>query len=188
MRITVEFETKPNANTNIMQPPNIDFQNVSNNLIQETKKFMISLESNAEDVIEVLRSIWELSSLYDGYFYKPCKYNVDGIDVNVEKLYFLSFYKTGKTWRKCASTLVGIDKDFSEKRVLDYNEFRNKGRTSGEMFKSLINSYFYIHSEAYETINVNHRLSLLLNICDGFVINTSGPKWWSEKDFSSDLK
>lgn len=43
------------------------------------------------------------------------------------------------------------------------------------MFKSLINSYFYIHSEAYETVNVNHRLSLLLNICDGFVINTSGP-------------
>ena len=91
MRIIVEFETKPNANTNIMQPQNIDFQNVSGNLIQETKKFMVSLESNAEDVIEVLRSIWELSSLYGGYFYKPCKYNVDGIDVNVEKLYFLSF-------------------------------------------------------------------------------------------------
>lgn len=175
MRITVEFETKANANTNIMQPQNINFQNVSGNLIQETKKFMISLEGNAEDVIEVLRSIWELSFLYDGYFYRPCKYNVDGIDENVEKLYFLSFYKTGKTWRNCASTLVGADKDFSEKRVLDYTEFRNKGRTSGEMFKSLINSYFYIHSEAYETINVNHRLSLLLNICDGFVINTSGP-------------
>lgn len=92
LRITVEFETKPNVNTNIMQPQNIDFQNVSGNLIQETKKFMVSLENNAEDVIEVLRSIWELSSLYDGYFYKPCKYNVDGIDVNVEKLYFLSFY------------------------------------------------------------------------------------------------
>ncbi len=91
LRIIVEFETKPNANTNIMQPQNIDFQNVSGNLIQETKKFMVSLESNAEDVIEVLRSIWELSSLYGGYFYKPCKYNVDGIDVNVEKLYFLSF-------------------------------------------------------------------------------------------------
>ena len=67
LRITVEFETKPNANTNIMQPQNIDFQNVSGNLIQETKKFMVSLENNAEDVIEVLRSIWELSSLYDGY-------------------------------------------------------------------------------------------------------------------------
>lgn len=79
LRITVEFETKPNANTNIMQLPNIDFQNVSGNLIQETKKFMVSLEGNAEDVIEVLRSIWELSSLYDGYFYKPCKYNVASI-------------------------------------------------------------------------------------------------------------
>ena len=42
------------------------------------------------------------------------------------------------------------------------------------MLKSLINSYFYIHSEAYEAINVNHRLSLLLNICDGFVINIFG--------------
>ena len=140
----------------------------------ETKKFVIFLEGNAEDVIEVFRNIWELAFLYDGYFYKPCKYNVDGIDVNVEKLYFLSYYKTGKTWRNCASTLVGADKDFSEKRILDYTEFRNKGRTSGEMLKSLINSYFYIHSEAYEAINVNHRLSLLLNICDGFVINIFG--------------
>ena len=43
------------------------------------------------------------------------------------------------------------------------------------MLKTLINSFFYIHSEAYEGINVNHKLSLLLNICDGFVINTSGP-------------
>lgn len=174
MRITVEFETKPNVNTNIMQPQNINFRNVSGNLIQETKKFVIFLEGNAEDVIEVFRNIWELAFLYDGYFYKPCKYNVDGIDVNVEKLYFLSYYKTGKTWRNCASTLVGADKDFSEKRILDYTEFRNKGRTSGEMLKSLINSYFYIHSEAYEAINVNHRLSLLLNICDGFVINIFG--------------
>lgn len=174
MRITVEFETKLNTNNNIMQPQNIIIQNVSGNLIQEAKKFMISLEGNEADVIKILRSIWELAFLYDGYFYKPCKYNVDGIDENVEKLYFLSFYKTGKIWRNCASTLVGTDKDFSEKRVLVYNEFRNKGRTSGKMIKSLINSFFYIHSDAYEKINVNHRLSLLLNICDGFVINTSG--------------
>lgn len=175
LKITVEFETKTNVDTNIMQPININFQNVSGNLIQEATKFMMSLEGNAEDVIEVLRGIWELLFLYDGYFYRPCKYNVDGVDENAEKLYFLSFYKTGKIWRNCASTLVGADKDFSEKRVLVYNEFRNKGRTSGTMLKSLINSYFYIHSEAYERINVNHRLSLLLNICDGFVINTSGP-------------
>ncbi len=175
MRIIVEFETKSNTNNNIMQPRNIYFQNVSGKLEQKVQKFIVSLEGNAENVIDVLRNIWELAFLYDGYFYKPCQFNIDGVDENVEKLYFLSFYNTGKIWRNCASTLVGADKDFSEERISRYSEFRNKDRMSGEMLKSLINSYFYIHSEAYEKINVNHRLSLLLNICDGFVINTSGP-------------
>lgn len=158
-----------------MSPQTIDYQKVSGKLEQETKKFTASLEGNEENVKDVLRYIWERAFLYDGYFYKPCKYTVDGVDENVEKLYFLSFYNTGKIWRNCASTLVGADKDFSGERISKYNEFRNKGRASGEMLKTLVNSYFYIHSEAYEKINVNHRLSLLLNICDGFVINTSGP-------------
>jgi hypothetical protein len=170
----VDFETKSNTNNNIMQFQDIYIQSVTGKLVQETKKFTVSLEGNAEKVIDVLRNIWELAFLYDGYFYTPSKYNVDGVDKNVEKLYFLPFYNTGKIWRNCASTLVGADKDFSEERVLKYNGFRNKGRASGEMLKSLVNSFFYIHSEAYEKINVNHRLLLLLNICDGFVINTSG--------------
>lgn len=175
MNIAVEFKTKINIDRNIMPPQTINYQNVSGKLEQEAQKFIVSLEGNAENVIDVLRNIWELAFLYDGYFYQPCQFNVDGVDENVEKLYFLSFYNTGKIWRNCASTLVGADKDFSEERISEYSELRNKGRTSGEMLKSLINSYFYIHSEAYERINVNHRLSLLLNICDGFVINTSGP-------------
>ena len=144
-------------------------------LEQETERFIISLEGDSLDVIEVFRNIWELMFLYDGYFYTPCKYVVDGADENVKKLFFLSFYNTGKTWRNCASTLMGADKDFSEERRLKNGELRNKSRTSGDMLKTLINSFFYIHSEAYEGINVNHKLSLLLNICDGFVINTSGP-------------
>lgn len=174
MKISVDFETKFNIDRNIMQPQTINYQNVSGELEQEAKKFIVSLEGNAENVIDVLRNIWELAFLYDGYFYTPYKYTVDGVEENVEKLYFLSFYNTGKIWRNCASTLVGADKDFSEERISKYSEFRNKGRASGGMLKTLINSYFYIHSEAYEKINVNHRLSLLLNICDGFVINTSG--------------
>lgn len=175
LKITVEFETKFNIDRNIMSPQTIDYQKVSGKLEQETKKFTASLEGNEENVIDVLRYIWELTFLYDGYFYKLCKYTADGVDENAEKLYFLSFYNTGMIWRNCASTLVGADKDFSGERISEYSEFRNKGRASGEMLKTLINSYFYIHSEAYEKINVNHRLSLLLNICDGFVINTSGP-------------
>lgn len=174
LNISVDFETKYNIDRNIMPPYNINYQNVSGEVKQEAKKFIVSLGGNTENVIDVFRNIWELAFLYDGYFYTPCKYIVDGVEENVEKLYFLSFYNTGKIWRNCASTLVGTDKDFSEERITIYSEFRNRERASGEMLKTLINSYFYIHSEAYEKINVNHRLSLLLNICDGFVINTSG--------------
>lgn len=32
--------------------------------------------------------------------------------------------------------------------------------------------FYYLNSENYGKINVNHRLSLLLNIADGFIINT----------------
>ena len=158
-----------------MKTQTINYQKVFGKLEQETERFIISLEGDSLDVIEVFRNIWELMFLYDGYFYTPCKYVVDGADENVKKLFFLSFYNTGKTWRNCASTLMGADKDFSEERRLKNGELRNKSRTSGDMLKTLINSFFYIHSEAYEGINVNHKLSLLLNICDGFVINTSGP-------------
>lgn len=175
MKILVEFETKSNTDDKIMQSQNIYFEKVTGKVEQESQKFIVSLEGSVENVIDMLRNIWELAFLYDGYFYKPCKYNVDGVDEDVEKLFFLSFYNTGKTWRNCASTLMGSDKDFSEERILKYSEFRNKGRAFGDMLKTLINSFFYMHSEAYERINVNHRLSLLLNICDGFVINTSGP-------------
>ena len=32
--------------------------------------------------------------------------------------------------------------------------------------------FFYLHSDGYEKINEDHRLSLYLNLCDGFVNNT----------------
>lgn len=40
------------------------------------------------------------------------------------------------------------------------------------MTKSVVNAFYYLNSENYGKINVNHRLSLLLNIADGFIINT----------------
>ena len=162
LQITIDFETKINANNNIMQLKNFKFQNVSGRLEQEAKKFLVQLEGNDEDVLSALRYIWELLCLYDGYFYAPRNYIVNGVNENIEKLYFLSFYQTGRIWRNCATTLVGADKDFSEERMLKYSEFRNKGRTSGKLFKSLINSFFYLRSDAYERVNVNHRLSLYL--------------------------
>lgn len=98
-----------------MQSKNICVQNVFGNLEQKAKRFIVSLEGNEKDVINVFRSIWELAFLYDGYFYTPCKYNVDGAAEDVEQLYFLSFYDTGRIWKNCANTLVGPEKNFQKK-------------------------------------------------------------------------
>ena len=51
MRITVQFEIKPNAVTNIVKPQNINFQNVSGNLIQEAKKYLKEYEIVAKEEI-----------------------------------------------------------------------------------------------------------------------------------------
>lgn len=40
------------------------------------------------------------------------------------------------------------------------------------MTKSVVNAFFYLHSDWYEKINENNHLSLYWNLCDGFVNNT----------------
>lgn len=142
MKISIEFKTKHNSSDKITQSQNIIFQNVTGKVEQGINKFAVLLEGEQEEIINVFRNIWELAFLYDGYFYAPYQYTVDGIDENVEELYFLSYYRTANIWRNSASTLVGADKDFSEERIAQYSEFRNQGRTSGKMLKSLINSFF----------------------------------------------
>ena len=170
----VEFSTKLNLDKNIMQEQEIDFQNITGTLKQTNNKFIINLQGEREDVISFIRSIWELASLYDGYFYTPENYFIDGINKSVDELYFLSFYKTGKIWKDFAMTLVGADKDFSANMMKAYIEFRNKSRAEGQLYKVLVNSFYYLHSENYDGINVSHRLSLLLNLCDGLAINIYG--------------
>lgn len=174
MHIEVNYETKVNAANKIMPLQVIKYQSVLGSVEQAEKSFSVQLNGEQDIVIEVLRLIWELAFLYDGYFYIPKNYIVDGKEEKVEKLYFLTFYETGKIWESNGTTLAGAKKDFSEERLMKYYEFRNAYRESGKLLKSLVNSFYYLHSDAYERINVNHRLSLLLNMCDGFVINTIG--------------
>lgn len=173
MYIEVHFETKMNIQEKDTQKQEIQYYDVSGSICQENGLCVIQLRGNKVLIIETLRIVWELNFLYDGYFYKPIKYMVDGKEKDPLDLYFLSFYKIGKIWKNVASPLVD-SKDFSEEKLLAYYTFRNTGRDSGRLVKSLVNSFYYLHSEAYEKINVNHRLSLLLNICDGFIINTNG--------------
>lgn len=174
MRILVNYETKLNNVDKKMGVHEVKYKNVTGRIEQKENTFDVELIGDEDEVVIVLRLIWELAFLYDGYFYKPERYVVDGKESDVKNLYFLSYYISGKSWREAASTLAGSDKDFSESRLLEYEQFRNKGRKCGKLLKTLINSFFYLHSDGYERININHRLSLFLNMCDGLVSNVCG--------------
>lgn len=122
-------------------------------------------------VEEVFYLIWELLYLYDGYFYEPLSYKIDGEVRNSEELIKVPFYRTDKQWY--SSELIGRSKRNLSTKVLEkYDIFRNADIGNKKMTKSVVHAFYYLNSENYGKINVNHRLSLLLNIADGFVINT----------------
>lgn len=124
-----------------------------------------------ENIKTVFQLIWELLFLYDGYFYEPISYEVDGHKKDCKELISLPFYETDKKWYY--SELLGRSQRNLSSDVLEkYDKFRNTGISDKKMTKSVVNAFFYLNSENYGKINVNHRLSLLLNIADGFVINT----------------
>ena len=64
------------------------------------------------------------------------------------------------------------ERDLSTEVIEKYAEFRNAGITDKKMTKSVVNAFYYLHSNAYKDINSNHRISLLLNIADGWINNT----------------
>ena len=124
-----------------------------------------------ENIKTVFQLIWELLFLYDGYFYEPISYEIDGHKKDCKELIILPFYKTDKKWYY--SELLGrAQRNLSSDVLEKYDKFRNTGISDKKMTKSVVNAFYYLNSENYGKINVNHRLSLLLNIADGFVINT----------------
>lgn len=135
-------------------------------------------DTNCEMILEggqniksVFRLIWELLFLYDGYFYEPISYEIDGYKRDCKELITVPFYKTDKKWYY--SELLGrAQRNLSSEVLEKYDIFRNTDISDKKMTKSLVNAFYYLSSENYGKINVNHRLSLLLNIADGFIINT----------------
>lgn len=123
------------------------------------------------DIKKVFRLIWELLFLYDGYFYEPISYEIDGTPRNYNELISVDFYKTDKKWY-CSELLGRATRNLSPEVLEAYDKFRNTDMSTKKMTKSVVNAFYYLNSENYGKINVNHRLSLLLNIADGFVINT----------------
>ncbi len=127
-----------------------------------------------EKVWEIFYAVWEVIALYDGYFYIPVSANVDGIYYDIEKLYGNKFRKTDKFWKNRATLLGQGDRGIDENIIVEYMNLRNQGRAQGKMTKSVINTYFSILSVAYKEVNIEHKLSLLLNACDGYFLNEIG--------------
>ena len=137
--------------------------------IKDTNCLLILNGNHNHD--KVLRLIWELLSLFDGYFYEPVSYEVDGNVNNYKQLIKLGYFETDRKWY-CSELLGRDERVLSTEVIKKYDEFRNKGIADKKMTKSVVNAFYYLKSKDYGKININHRLSLLLNIADGFIINT----------------
>lgn len=173
MKIEVEFTLKSNilswSNQNTVTHMSngtsisISIKNTSCNVCVEN-----ALESVTKEYFYI---IWELLALYDGYFYQPLRYTVDGAERDVEELFAIKMYKTDQKWIDSALLIGRNQRDFSEKLILNYKAIKDAGRKQKSMDRSLIFSYFYLLSEGYVNVNIEHRLVLLMNLCDGFALS-----------------
>ena len=162
MRWTVKMKVKDYVRDWSDQKLHTEYKGVSVDIeIKDISCEIVLLgKSNIE---EVFRLVWELLFLYDGYFYEPVSFEVDGEIKDAKELIRVAFYRTDKKWY--SSELLGrADRDLSTAILEKYDVFRNTGMAHKKMTKSVVNAFYYMNSENYGNINVNHRLSLLLNI------------------------
>lgn len=123
-----------------------------------------------KELKELFYAIWEMLAWNDGYFYALIDYKIDGIQQDIEDIIRLPYYITDPKWIKSALLIGRGNRDISERSITKYIDIRKMGRKQKSMNSSMIASYFFLHSEAYEDVNIEHRLVLLMHICDGLAI------------------
>lgn len=148
------------------------YMDVTIDIIIKDTNYILVLKGN-QNIENVFRLVWEILSLYDGYFYELISYEVDGIIKNSEELMKLTYFKTDTKWYE-SPLIARAERDLSTEVIEKYDKLRNEGMAHKKMTKSVINSFYYLKSRDYGQVKVNHILSLLLNIADGFIINTVG--------------
>ncbi len=177
MKAVYIFETKPYRCDWNVQNIHTEYDECIIDIIIENKECIISIDGKSRDCIdECFYIIWELLALYDGYFYKPISYKIDDIEQDVNSLYRIKMYKTSQIWIDAAILLGRNNRDFSKETIKKYSVLRNECRKNKKLTKTVVNSFFYLHSESYEEILIDHRLSLFLNLCDGVIINFDDKK------------
>ncbi len=173
MIIEVEFELKSNILSWSDQNTVTHMSNGTSITvnIKKTLCYVCVENANGDITKEYLYIIWELIALYDGYFYRPLKYIIDGVEKNIEDLFTINMYKTDQKWINSALLIGRNQRNFSEELILNYKSMRDSGRKQKSMDRSLVFSHFYLLSEGYANVNIEHRLVLLMNLCDGFAFS-----------------
>ena len=176
-------EEKKNMNIEVIFEKRIDIAEWSDQSIsfsmKNGEKVLLDLEGQKCKLFiegglqaeKILYAIWELLAWYDGYFYKPLSYWVDGVPCDTNKLITLSYYVTDNKWRQGALLLGRNQRKISEDIILSYLEKRQSSRKNKKLSREMISSYFYLLSEPYQNVNIEHRLVLLMHICDGMMLN-----------------
>lgn len=171
----VQFEMKQYRDSWSNQNIGFHVRESDVSVIMSGTKCELKISGNKlDDIEDMFYAIWELLFLYDGYFYIPKVYEVDDIAQEVSSLYRVKMYKTAKVWINAATLLAKGNRILDGGLISNYMKFRNQGRLQGKMTDSLLNAYFYLLSDAYSEINIEYRLSLMLNICDGYYLNEIG--------------
>ena len=148
------------------------FEGVDISIEIKDRKCSMVLEGESEAVRKAFYLVWEVLCLYDGYFYSPLSLTIDGKEKSVDDLIRVAFYKSGHHWISASILLGRAERNLSENILKAFDKMRNEGKKNEKMTKSVVNAFFYLHSDGYEKINEGHRLSLYLNLCDGFINNT----------------
>lgn len=145
------------------------FDNVHIEIHDITCDMIVSGENEAKNY-DYIVIIWELLTWQDGYFYKPIFYEVDNEKRDVKKLLSLKYRVTDNKWVSSAMLLCRNNRQITEEIIDKYMEIRYKGRKEQSMNASMFSSFFYLISESYANINLEHRLVLLMHLCDGLAI------------------
>jgi|GEM_PF-521054 len=140
-------------------------------IVINNKKCELTIQGNDEyDNLQYIILIWEILVWQDGYFYAPTNYSVNGIERPIENLVSNNSRITDSKWISDSLLLCRNHRQIDEEIVEKYRTIRCLDRKDKSMNASMFSSFFYLISESYSQINLEHRLVLLMHICDGFVI------------------
>lgn len=176
MKLEIKFEIKQynpfwsNQECNTVMPDGARFT-----FSYKEKNCHIKIDCTTEDrAMQLLYTIWELLCLYDGYFYKPIQFFIDEQEKCVQELFKLNKYITAKEWISSATLLGRNERDLSQKIVEKYIELFSQDRKEKSMNSSMMSAYYYLKSDAYSKINIEHKLVLLMCVCDGVAFQFLG--------------